>query len=209
MPQIPFVISRDGREPQYFDIFSRLLQDRIVFLQGQVDDESAGLIVAQIRYLMAEDPKKDIHLYVNSPGGSVTAGHGHLRHDAGRLLRRRDLLHRPGGQHGGPAADGRGQGEAVRPAERPDHDPPAARRPARHVDRVPDLCEGIPSHEEAPERHPGQAHRARRSTRSKRTPTATTSCPRPRPRTTGWSITSWSTSRPTKIVLVDRMFNDQ
>ena len=76
MPQIPFVVSRDGREPQYFDIYSRLLQDRIVFLQGQVDDESAGLIVAQIRFLMAEDPKKDIHLYVNSPGGSVTAGLG-------------------------------------------------------------------------------------------------------------------------------------
>jgi ATP-dependent Clp protease protease subunit len=76
MPQIPFVISRDGREPQYFDIYSRLLQDRIVFLQGQVDDESAGVIVAQLRYLMAEDPKKDIHLYVNSPGGSVTAGLG-------------------------------------------------------------------------------------------------------------------------------------
>jgi ATP-dependent Clp protease protease subunit len=76
MPQIPFVISRDGREPQYFDIYSRLLQDRIVFLQGQVDDESAGLIVAQMRYLMAEDAKKDIHLYVNSPGGSVTAGLG-------------------------------------------------------------------------------------------------------------------------------------
>jgi ATP-dependent Clp protease, protease subunit len=76
MPQIPFVISRDGREPQYFDIYSRLLQDRIVFLQGQVDDDSAGIIVAQLRYLMAEDPKKDIHLYVNSPGGSVTAGLG-------------------------------------------------------------------------------------------------------------------------------------
>jgi ATP-dependent Clp protease protease subunit len=76
MPQIPFVISRDGREPQFFDIYSRLLQDRIVFLQGQVDDDSAGIIVAQLRYLMAEDPKKDIHLYVNSPGGSVTAGLG-------------------------------------------------------------------------------------------------------------------------------------
>jgi len=76
MPQIPFVISRDGREPQYFDIYSRLLQDRIVFLQGQVDDESSGLIVAQFRYLMAADPKADIHFYVNSPGGSVTAGMG-------------------------------------------------------------------------------------------------------------------------------------
>jgi ATP-dependent Clp protease, protease subunit len=76
MPQVPFVISRDGREPQFFDIYSRLLQDRIIFLQGQVDDESAGLVVAQLRYLMAEDPKADIHMYVNSPGGSVTAGMG-------------------------------------------------------------------------------------------------------------------------------------
>jgi ATP-dependent Clp protease protease subunit len=76
MPQVPFVISRDGREPQYFDIYSRLLQDRIVFLQGQVDDDSAGIVVAQLRYLMAENPKADIHFYINSPGGSVTAGMG-------------------------------------------------------------------------------------------------------------------------------------
>ncbi|HVK09615.1 MAG TPA: ATP-dependent Clp protease proteolytic subunit [Gemmataceae bacterium] len=76
MPGVPFVVSREGREPQYFDIFSRLLRDRIVFLQGQVDDESAGLVMAQILYLQAEDPKADIHLYVNSPGGSVTAGMG-------------------------------------------------------------------------------------------------------------------------------------
>ena len=76
MPSVPFVVSRNGLEPQYFDVYSRLLQDRSIFLQGQVDDESAGLIVAQLRYLMAEDPKKDIHLYVNSPGGSVTAGMG-------------------------------------------------------------------------------------------------------------------------------------
>ncbi|HJZ94309.1 MAG TPA: ATP-dependent Clp protease proteolytic subunit [Gemmataceae bacterium] len=76
MPQVPFVITRDGREPQYFDIYSRLLQDRIVFLQGTIDDESAGIVVAQLRYLMAQDPKGDVHLYVNSPGGSVTAGMG-------------------------------------------------------------------------------------------------------------------------------------
>jgi len=70
------VITRDGREPQYFDLYSRLLQDRIVFLQGQIDDDSAGIIVAQLRYLMSDNPKADIHLYVNSPGGSVTAGMG-------------------------------------------------------------------------------------------------------------------------------------
>ena len=76
MPQVPFVVSREGREPQYFDIYSRLLKDRIIFLQGQVDDESASLVSAQILYLASEDQKADIHLYINSPGGSVTAGMG-------------------------------------------------------------------------------------------------------------------------------------
>ena len=76
MPQVPFVVSWEGREPQYFDIYSRLLKDRIIFLQGQVDDESASLVSAQILYLASEDQKADIHLYINSPGGSVTAGMG-------------------------------------------------------------------------------------------------------------------------------------
>lgn len=74
MPNIPFVIEQHGREERAFDIYSRLLKDRIVFLLGEVDDESANLIVAQMLYLHAEDPKADIHLYINSPGGSVTAG---------------------------------------------------------------------------------------------------------------------------------------
>lgn len=74
MPPVPFVVSREGRDPQYFDIYSRLLKDRIIFMQGQVDDDSAGLVVAQLLYLQFEDPKADIHLYINSPGGSVTAG---------------------------------------------------------------------------------------------------------------------------------------
>ncbi len=74
MPGVPFVVSREGREPQYFDIYSRLLKDRIIFLQGQVDDDSAGIVVAQLLHLQSEDPKTDIHLYLNSPGGSVTAG---------------------------------------------------------------------------------------------------------------------------------------
>jgi ATP-dependent Clp protease protease subunit len=74
MPSVPFVVERNGREERVYDIYSRLLRDRIVFLQGQVDDHSANLIVAQLLYLQFEDPKADIHLYVNSPGGSVTAG---------------------------------------------------------------------------------------------------------------------------------------
>ena len=74
MPSIPYVVERTGREERVYDIYSRLLKDRIIFLQGVVDDDSANLIVAQMLYLQFEDPKADIHLYINSPGGSVTAG---------------------------------------------------------------------------------------------------------------------------------------
>jgi ATP-dependent Clp protease protease subunit len=71
---VPYVVERSGREERVFDIYSRLLKDRIIFLQGVVDDNSANLIVAQILFLQFDDPKTDIHLYINSPGGSVTAG---------------------------------------------------------------------------------------------------------------------------------------
>ena len=74
MPLVPYVVERSGREERVFDIYSRLLKDRIIFLQGVVDDNSANLIVAQMLFLQFEDPKADIHLYINSPGGSVTAG---------------------------------------------------------------------------------------------------------------------------------------
>src|SRR5947209_6789504 len=71
---VPIVIERSGREERDYDIYSRLLKDRIIFLQGVIDDNSANLIVAQMLFLQFDDPKADIHLYVNSPGGSVTAG---------------------------------------------------------------------------------------------------------------------------------------
>jgi ATP-dependent Clp protease protease subunit len=74
MSHVPYVVEGSGREERVFDIYSRLLKDRIIFLQGQVDDNSANLIVAQLLFLHFDDPKKDIHLYINSPGGSVTAG---------------------------------------------------------------------------------------------------------------------------------------
>jgi ATP-dependent Clp protease protease subunit len=74
MPLIPYVIESSGREERAFDIYSRLLRDRIIFLQGGVDDDSANLVVAQLLFLQFDDPKADIHLYINSPGGSVTAG---------------------------------------------------------------------------------------------------------------------------------------
>ena len=76
MPLIPYVIEKSGREERVFDIYSRLLKDRIVFLGSTINDELANSIVAQLLYLQSEDPKADIHLYINSPGGSVSAGLG-------------------------------------------------------------------------------------------------------------------------------------
>ena len=74
MSHIPYVIRRTGRGEQSFDLYSRLLSDRIIFLGEEVSDASAGVIIAQMLFLEAEDPEKDIQLYINSPGGSVSAG---------------------------------------------------------------------------------------------------------------------------------------
>ncbi len=74
MPLVPYVVEKSGREERVFDIYSRLLKDRIIFLGSGVNDEVSNSIVAQLLFLQSEDPKADIHLYVNSPGGSVTAG---------------------------------------------------------------------------------------------------------------------------------------
>tara|TARA_B100000809_G_scaffold263946_1_gene318463 strand:- start:428 stop:1021 length:594 start_codon:yes stop_codon:yes gene_type:complete len=74
MPPIPYVVEKSGREEQVYDIYSRLLKDRIVFLGSQVNDEVANSLVAQMLFLQKDSPDSDIHLYINSPGGSVSAG---------------------------------------------------------------------------------------------------------------------------------------
>ena len=71
---IPMVVERSNRGERAYDIYSRLLKDRIVFLGGPIDDNVANVVVAQLLFLESEDPDKDIHLYINSPGGVVTAG---------------------------------------------------------------------------------------------------------------------------------------
>ena len=71
---VPYVLEQTGHGGRQYDIYSRLLKDRIVFLGTEVDDDVANIIVAQLLFLQSEDPKKDIDLYINSPGGSVTAG---------------------------------------------------------------------------------------------------------------------------------------
>ncbi|MFM8571650.1 MAG: ATP-dependent Clp protease proteolytic subunit [Pirellula sp.] len=74
MPMIPYVIEKTGREERVYDIYSRLLKDRIIFLGTDVNDEIANALVAQMLFLQSDDPKADIHMYINSPGGSVSAG---------------------------------------------------------------------------------------------------------------------------------------
>ncbi|MBD5533050.1 MAG: ATP-dependent Clp endopeptidase proteolytic subunit ClpP [Lachnospiraceae bacterium] len=74
MSLVPYVIEQTSRGERSYDIYSRLLKERIIFLGEEVNDTSASIVVAQLLFLEAEDPDKDIHLYINSPGGSVTAG---------------------------------------------------------------------------------------------------------------------------------------
>mgnify|MGYP001412311074 len=74
MSLVPYVIEQTSRGERSYDIYSRLLKERIIFLGEEVNDVSASLVVAQLLFLESEDPGKDIHLYINSPGGSVSAG---------------------------------------------------------------------------------------------------------------------------------------
>jgi len=74
MSLIPFVVEQDGRTERSYDIYSRLLKDGIIFLGTEIGDEASNLVIAQLLYLEAENPEKEISLYINSPGGSITAG---------------------------------------------------------------------------------------------------------------------------------------
>ncbi|MCL6604697.1 ATP-dependent Clp endopeptidase proteolytic subunit ClpP [Paenibacillus wynnii] len=76
MSLVPMVVESTSRGERSYDIYSRLLKDRIIFLSSAIDDDVANLVIAQLLFLAADDPEKDIHLYLNSPGGSVTAGMG-------------------------------------------------------------------------------------------------------------------------------------
>ncbi|MEW9700175.1 ATP-dependent Clp endopeptidase proteolytic subunit ClpP [Paenibacillus sp. SI8] len=76
MSLIPMVVEQEARGERSYDIYSRLLKDRIIFIGSAIDDDVANLVIAQLLFLSAQDPEKDIHLYINSPGGSVTAGMG-------------------------------------------------------------------------------------------------------------------------------------
>ena len=105
---VPMVVEQTARGERAYDIYSRLLKERVIFVVGPVEDHMANLIVAQLLFLESENPDKDISLYINSPGGSVSAGLAiydtdHAVHQA----RPQHHLHRHGGLHGRRAADRR------------------------------------------------------------------------------------------------------
>ena len=110
---VPMVVEQTNRGERAYDIFSRLLKDNIIFIGTPIDDQIANLVIAQMLFLEAEDPDKDILLYINSPGGSITAGLA--IYDTMQFIkpRRADDLHRPGGVDGGGAAGGGREGQAL------------------------------------------------------------------------------------------------
>ena len=184
---VPTVVEQTHRGERGWDIFSRLLNDRIVFLGSAIDDELANVVIAQLLFLESEDPDKDVMMYVNSPGGDVSAGLAiydtmvALAGPGGHLLRG------AGGVDGQPAAGERRQGQAQRAAERAGDDPPAAGRRARPGERHRDPRPRDPQGARHHQRDLRAATRASRSSGSSATPSATTSCPPPRPRTTASS----------------------
>ena len=103
MSLVPYVIEQTSRGERSYDIYSRLLKDRIIFLGEEVSDVSANLIVAQLLFLEAEDPNKDIQLYINSPGGSVSAGGAKGKRFA--LPNAEVMIHQPSGGAQGQATD--------------------------------------------------------------------------------------------------------
>ena len=133
---VPMVVEQTNRGERAYDIYSRLLKDNIVFLGRAIDDDVANLVIAQMLFLESENPEKDISLYINSPGGSVTAGFAiydtmqHVKPDVSTLCVGQAA------SFGGGAPGGRRQGEAARAAQRARADSPAlGAGPGRPADR--------------------------------------------------------------------------
>ena len=162
---VPIVVEQTNRGERAYDIYSRLLKDRIIFLGAPIDDIFANLVIAQLLFLEAEDPEKDINLYVNSPGGSVTAGLG--IYDTMQYVKPpiNTICLGPGCQHGGVAADGGHQRQTIRPAQCPGHDPSALGRVSGPSDGDRHSCTRDIEDPRAAERNHGQAYRAAASKR--------------------------------------------
>ena len=144
MSLVPYVVEQTSRGERSYDIFSRLLNDRIIFLSEEVNDTTASLVVAQLLYLEAQDPDKDIQFYINSPGGSVTAGMA--IYDTMQYIKC-DVATICVGMAASMAAQFR------------DHDPPALCRHPGSDHGYGDPHEAPADHQGADEPHPGGEHR--------------------------------------------------
>ena len=155
---VPMVVEQTNRGERAYDIYSRLLKERIIFITGPIEDGMASLVVAQLLFLEADNPKKEISMYINSPGGVVTSGLA--IYDTMQFIRPAgvDAVHRASGVHGIAAAGCRRQGPALRTAERPHHGAPAVRRLPRPGHRYHVACPRNPEPEAAIERNLRQAH---------------------------------------------------
>ena len=125
---VPMVVEQTARGERAYDIYSRLLKDRVVFIVGAIDDYMANLVVAQLLFLESENPGQGRTSLYQLAGRHRDGGHVDLRHDAVHQARREHDLHRPSGQHGLAAARGRREGQALLPAALAHHDSPAERR---------------------------------------------------------------------------------
>ena len=195
---VPMVVEQTSRGERAYDIYSRLLKERVIFLVGGIDDYMANVVVAQLLFLEAENPEKDISLYINSPGGIVTAGMAiydtmqYIKPDVSTIC------------VGQAASMGalllacRRQGQALCAAEFAGDDPPAAGwlPGTGHGHRHP--CPRDPDPAPAPERNPRPTTPGRRWKPSRATPSATTSRAPPRRASTGWSTKSSSGARKTR-----------
>ena len=142
---VPMVVEQTNRGERAYDIYSRLLKERIVFITGPIEDNMASLVVAQLLFLEADNPKKEVAMYINSPGGVVTSGLAiydtmqFIRPPVSTLCVGRIAV-----------AGGRRQGPSLRAAQRPDHGPPAVRRVPGPGDRHHAPRPGDPESEKAP-----------------------------------------------------------
>ena len=123
---VPYVVEQTSRGERSYDIYSRLLKDRIIFLDTEVNDASASLIVAQLLFLEAEDPEKDIQFYINSPGGSISAGMS--IYDTMNYIKCDVSVYGNGCKYGSLPSRRRSKGKEICPSECRDHDSPAFRR---------------------------------------------------------------------------------
>ena len=173
----PYVIERSSRGERSYDIYSRLLMDRIIFLGTSINDDVANMIIAQMLFLDADNPGRDIYLYLNSPGGNVSSGMA--IYDTMQFLRSpvNTICMGMAASMGSFLLAAGQAGQALRAAAFAHHDPPAVRRHAGDRGRHRDPGQGDPVPARADEQPVRQAHRDVRSSRSSATWSATSSCP--------------------------------